>query len=126
MTQPNYVMDAQITRVIDGDTVVATVSPGFKIQLVGLKFRLHGINTAELKAKTESQKTSATAAKDYVRAAVENKKVFIKTIKTKAGSDLIDSFGRYLAVIFYETKDGQVNLNEELLQKGLAVIYEDN
>jgi endonuclease YncB( thermonuclease family) len=124
---PNYIFKGIVTRVIDGDTLVMTVSPAFKIQLVEYKFRLHGIDTHELNSTDLGKRKLAVEAKEVVRAAVEGKEVLVRTIKNTKGADHIDSFGRYLVEIFYsDPKDGrQINLNQELLDLGLAIKWAD-
>lgn len=121
---PNYTFNGTVTRVIDGDTVVMTVSPAFKIQLVDYKFRLYGIDTCELNAKDEELRKKAVEAKHYVQKCIEGKDVVVKTYKNSKGAELIDSFGRYLAEIYYTDDVGkQINLNQELLDLGLAVKF---
>lgn len=124
MLQPNYVMQAQVTRVIDGDTLVVNVSPAFKLQFVDYKIRLHGVDTPELNSTDPLVRQKAVDAKMFVRMTVEGKEVLLQTVKRKSGGDTIDSFGRYLAIIYYIGFDGQQkNLNEELLALGFAVPY---
>lgn len=124
MIEPNYVMKCFVDRVIDGDTVVLRVSPAFKIVLMDYKFRLYGIDTAELNSKDEAQRELAKKAKDHVIAAILGKEVIIQAIRTKQSYEMIDSFGRYLVVVYYDKKGEQVNLNEELVAMGLAKVWE--
>lgn len=124
MISPNYVMNARCLNVVDGDTVDLTVSPAFKIELVNYRFRLYGIDTSELNAKDEAVRAKAVQARDHVVQAVLGRTCLVQTVKNTLGADKIDSFGRYLAVLYYWNKDGeQVDLNQELVQMGLAIPY---
>jgi micrococcal nuclease len=124
MIEPNYVSKAKVTRVIDGDTVVVTISPGFKLAHVDYKMRLHGIDTAEMNASDKSLRELAVKARMHVTNSILDREVLVKSVKNTLGADLIDSFGRWLAVIFYVNDAGeQVNLNEELLSLGLATVW---
>lgn len=120
MIEPNYVMKGFVERVIDGDSVIMTVSPAFKIYLKNYKFRFYGIDTAELNSKDPGERDLAKQAKTHVVSAIEGKDVIIKTIKNTKGAELIDSFGRYLVIIYYMKDEIQIDLNFELLELGLA------
>lgn len=132
MIEPNYVMKGFCTRVIDGDTVVLSVSPAFKLIFQDYKFRLHGIDTPELNSKDPFQREQAQKAKDFVRVAIEGKDILVKSIRNSKGAESIDSFGRYLVEILYiefVNVGGimiptQRNLNDELLSRGLATVWD--
>jgi micrococcal nuclease len=53
-------------------------------------------------------------ARDFVRGLILGKKVIIRTVK-----DQKEKYGRYLAEIYIDNK----NLNDMLLEHGMAVIY---
>jgi endonuclease YncB( thermonuclease family) len=107
----------QILDVHDGDTVTALVENGFD-SLRRITFRLKDINTAEMKSKTEERKILAEKAKEFVISTLEGKQVGVESYKFKDGG-----FSRYLGVIYY-LEDGEwINLNEQLLQLGLAQGY---
>jgi micrococcal nuclease len=117
--QDNYVRHIYaIEDIYDGDTITAIVELGYDV-LGRAKFRFLGINTAEMKSVKSSQRYKlAQQAKTYVEEILKNHKVRVESTKFKE-----DSFGRYLGTMFYE-KDGEwVNLNQELIEKGLAEIY---
>jgi endonuclease YncB( thermonuclease family) len=75
MIEPNYVMNCTCTRVVDGDTAVFDVSPGFNILMQGLTFRFNGINAPELKSKVLSTAARAREAKAFVTNAILGKDV---------------------------------------------------
>lgn len=122
MIAPNYVMKGICTRVVDGDSLVLSVSPAFNVWWEGYRFRLHGIDTYEMNAKDEAERALAIKARDFVRQAIEGKSVVVRSIKNTHGAEKIDSFGRYLVEIFYvdEVSGVQLSLNNMLLQQHLA------
>lgn len=122
---PNYIMKAKVTRVLDGDTVVMEVSPAFHIHLRDYKFRLFGIDTPETDSKDPAEKKAGLASKKFTTDAVLGKEVLVESKRmARSGLEKVDSFGRYLAVIYYVDADGvQRNLNQELLEKGLAKVF---
>lgn len=122
---PNYVMKATCVRVKDGDTAVFNVSPAFKFYWHEMDFRFYGINTPELKSKVPATAAKARKALEYVKAAIEGKEIMLQTIRNPSQeTEKIDKYGRYLAIVYYKNSAGlQVNLNEELIELGLAKEY---
>lgn len=114
--EPGYVYRAHIISVYDGDTVRANIDLGFNIFMNDQVLRLCGIDTPEVSGEEREQ---GLKIRDYVRDLILDKDVIIKTYKDSKGK-----YGRWLADIYYYTKSGQVNLNEELVKKGLAELYE--
>jgi micrococcal nuclease len=102
----NFVRRTKITNIVDGDTVDGFVDLGYRIW-TEQRFRLLGINTPE-----RGQKGFAEAT-EYVKDRILGKEVQLQSEKS-------DSFGRYLAVIYFE----DAIINVELLEKGLAKVYE--
>lgn len=98
--------DIKNLRVIDGDTIAVEVTQKIKL-------RLSRINTPELRSKDPEEKERALAAKAYVENRLAEGKV-VKFITYEIGN-----FGRFLVDIFI---DGS-NLNNELIEKGLATLY---
>lgn len=120
MIAPNYVMKAVVRRVIDGDTIDVTVSPAFKIK-VDIRLRLFGIDTPELNDKDEAKRNKAILAKSHVRNSIEGKDILVQTHKN---GDAVDSFGRYLADVYYPRADGSFGfLNQELVELDLAQVF---
>lgn len=107
-----FIFNAVIYNVVDGDTVDALIDLGFGIY-TKQRFRLSGINTSELNSKDTSEREKATKAKDYLISEVLGKEVIIHS-KSK------DKYGRYLADIYVN----DLNINDLLLNKGLAEVYE--
>ena len=91
-----------IDRCYDGDTCTSTK---------GEKIRLACIDTPELRGK-RADPIPAKAARDYLNGLVAGEEVSIRRI-TK------DRYGRTVAEL---SKDG-VNIQQRLVDKGLAMIY---
>jgi len=106
-----YKYKAKVINVVDGDTIDAIVDLGFKLKWE-TRLRLYGIDTPETRTKNLDEKKKGLEAKEYVKSKIEGKEVLIETHKK-------GKFGRYLATIFI---DG-INLNLELIKKGLAREY---
>ena len=104
-----YFYRAKLIRVVDGDTADLQVDLGFNI-FVRERFRFAGINAYEI--DTELGKL----AKAYVerRFAENNNECLIRSEKQ-------GKYGRWLAWIYLA--DSDKTLNEELVEKGLAVWY---
>jgi micrococcal nuclease len=103
-----------ISRVIDGDTVVAEIDLGFHVHIKEA-LRLFGINAPEMRGEERERGKAATA--HFKELAAKFKSHRIRTIKDKTGK-----YGRYLAVIYGEGEDGElVNLNMQMVKDGHAV-----
>jgi micrococcal nuclease len=107
----DYTYRAFVTGVYDGDSITADVDLGFHTSIKGVKFRLANIDTPEIRGEEREQGLISKAA---VVERILNKWVIIKTEKDKKGK-----YGRYLATVYID----DLNLNEWLLQEGLAKSY---
>lgn len=112
-------IEAVITRVIDGDTVEATVDCLFDIKQSNVQIRLYGIDTAELTSTNPDKRILAQRAKARLTDLVLNKPVKLTSRKVVDPDLDTDKYGRYLATIFI----GTMNVNDTLLKEGLAVEY---
>lgn len=82
-----------------------------------MPIRLYGINTPELNSPIEEDRNKAIKAKDFVRASLEDQDYFIvRTYKDKK-----EKYGRYLGEIITKDLDMEININEELVKRELAV-----
>lgn len=117
--QDNYIRHIyKIEEVSDGDTITALVEMGYD-KIDRIRFRFTGINTAEMKSAKGSQRYKlAVEAKTYVQNVLTNHKVRVHSEKFEDGG-----FGRYLGIMYYEKNGKWINLNQELLDKGLAQKY---
>jgi endonuclease YncB( thermonuclease family) len=106
--RPNY----------DGDGFNAIVDLGFSVS-IRMPLRLRGIDAPEL--KSGDFKSQAKASKAWLAAALEGKRLTIRTFK-EHGSGELDKYGRILAEVFV---DGElVSLNQQLIDNRLAVAYD--
>lgn len=111
--QPPYIYRATITNVVDGDTFDAVVDLGFNVQ-TRIRFRLLGLDTAELNSADVVQRELATKAKQLLSTQALNQQATIHSHKA-------DKYGRWLAELFI---DGQsLSMNNRLLAEGLAKPY---
>lgn len=109
-----YTYKAVVVRVIDVDTIVADIDLGFEIWIKNEHLRLSGIDGPE---RNEAEADAATMA---LRNLIDGEELFICTERMKRKDrEATGSFGRYLATVHH---DGR-NVNEWLLEQGLAVPY---
>jgi len=117
-----YTYKAQISRVIDGDSVVCEkLFLGFDVTLENFHVRLWGLDTAETRGGTVETKALGNLAKDYLKNELpEGCTVMLRTYIDKRGK-----FGRVLASIYKQEGDGfqTKSLNTALLDMRLAVEY---
>lgn len=116
MLSPQFIYNAVVKRVVDGDTIDVEIDMGFKIW-AHQRVRLARINTPELNSPDPIVRSAAQSAMLAVANLVLGKQVVLSTKKT-------DLYGRYLAEVHYVDQNGQqLNLSDELLSKGLAAVY---
>jgi micrococcal nuclease len=106
-----YQYRAEITRVIDGDTVVADIDLGFHTWRRDEHLRLWGINAPEIHGK---EKAAGEKSKDALSARVLGKQLIICTLKDKQ-----EKYGRYLAKVYV----GDELINDWLIAQGFAAPY---
>jgi len=101
-------------RVIDGDTIEATLALPFNISITE-KFRLYGINAYRIRG---TERPQGLRGKEFLESVLNmSKDIRIQTLKGyKSGK-----YGRYLAVIWSYGKAEKTNINELLVQEGHAI-----
>lgn len=112
MLTQDYVYNATIENVVDGDTVDAVVDLGFTV-FVKVRFRLFGLDTMEKNDRDPVKREQARLATEFVKTKCLNTPVTLKSHKT-------DKYGRWLAEIFLP--DGST-VNNQLITEGLAIPY---
>ena len=100
-----------LTRVINGDTVEGIVDVGFDLA-TKQRFRLQGVIAPSLRSKDKNELERAKAAKMWLQARLDKKRIIIQSHKT-------GKFGKYLATLFVEGS----NVNQELLSVGHAAPF---
>ena len=104
----------RVIKVYDGDTItIAAKLPFDKSPLYRLSVRLNGIDTPEIKGKTDDEKTAAKQVKDALSNLILNKHVFLKNIQT-------EKYGRILADVYI----GELHINQWLITEKYAVKYD--
>ena len=111
-----YFYQATVNSVYDGDTVKVDIDLGLKVIVKHESLRLNRINAPEVRGDEREQ---GLMSRDYLRSRIDNKTVFLQTLKDKKGK-----YGRYLAEILLEENGELININDEMVEKGFAVYKE--
>lgn len=128
MTLIPFVYRARLARVVDGDTVDLWVDRGFR-DYTERRFRLLGVNAAEMHAKDAAEREKAQAAKEWLETTlgVAMERAVELWVQDSAGpwpflirTEKADAFGRWLADIWI----GDVNVSVAMLAAGHAKPYE--
>ena len=108
------IQGGRVIKVYDGDTItIAAKLPFDNSPLYRLSVRLNGIDTPEIKGKTEDEKTAAKQVKDALSNLILNKRVSLKNIQT-------EKYGRILADVYI----GELHINQWLITEKYAVKYD--
>jgi endonuclease YncB( thermonuclease family) len=103
-----------VIKVYDGDTItVAAQLPYPESPLYRFQVRLAGIDSPEIKGKTEEEKTAAHKAQEALETLVLHKTVLLK-------NRLQEKYGRILAEVYLD----DLHVNQWLLDGGFAVPYD--
>tara|TARA_R110002020_G_scaffold8716_1_gene35374 strand:+ start:1237 stop:1572 length:336 start_codon:yes stop_codon:yes gene_type:complete len=108
-----YEYSALCTRIIDGDTIDASIDLGFSVW-VKVRIRLQGIDAPETRTKNLSEKMEGLKTKEY-----------LKTIMDGSGGHFVlkshgvGKYGRCLGTIYVNGED----INQKLLAEGYAKEY---
>jgi micrococcal nuclease len=108
-----YYYRSKVVSVYDGDTCRVDLDLGFGVWIRKEKIRLARINAPELKGP---ERPRGLEARDYLRKLVLNKKIILQTIKDRKGK-----YGRYLGELWLKVDDDWINVNDRLVQVGMAV-----
>lgn len=107
-TQPPRIYSGDVRAVYSGDDLMVLVDLGHDDLWKRYRVRLHGVDTPY--AKGAKPDTVAGRVRDYVRRITRDRVVQIEVIKER-GED-------WIAVVRIETREGLLNLNDDLIQKG--------
>ena len=108
------IQGGRVIKVYDGDTItIAAKLPFDNSPLYRLSVRLNGIDTPEIKGKTDDEKTAAKQVKDALSNLILNKRVSLKNIQT-------EKYGRILADVYI----GELHINQWLITEKYAVKYD--
>ena len=107
-----FVYQAELERVVDGDTVDVTLDLGFDVKLHKQRVRLHGIDTPESRTRNLAEKKLGLAAKERL------KELCVGRFKVKSLGK--GKYGRVLGIPY--TEDGK-DICQLLIDEGHAVEY---
>ena len=107
-----FVYQAELDRVVDGDTVDVILDLGFDVKLHKQRVRLAGIDTPESRTRDLAEKKLGLAAKERL------KELCVGTFKIKSLGK--GKYGRILGIPY--TKDGK-DICKMLIGEGHAVEY---
>jgi micrococcal nuclease len=112
-----YEYNAELIRIIDGDTVDCWIDLGFDIRIQE-RVRLAGIDAPETRTRDLEEKAKGFESKEWLIKALdgENTKFIIVT----NNFNRTGKYGRTIGTIML--KNG-TNINELMVQEGLATVY---
>lgn len=112
-----YTYNAIVNRVIDGDTIDLDVDLGFNIIYHKQRFRLHGIDTPEIRTRDLDEKERGILAFERLE------ELCPVGSNVKVISVGKDKYGRYIGII--HNPHEQRSVNKILLEEHLAVKYKE-
>jgi micrococcal nuclease len=110
--QRDFIYDATMIRVQDGDTVHIKLDLGCDQKIEPMKIRMNGIN-----AKGKTVKPAGVAAYNFLCGLFpEGSQVRVETLK-----DSKEKYGRYLGILHHPSLTRSVN--DEMIARGLVEPY---
>ena len=107
-----------ISKIIDGDSVSASINLGFDVQ-VTKSIRLAGIDTPEVRTRDDEEKRYGLLAKSQLeKLCASADSLFLRCIEEK------DKYGRVLAELWVRNGDTDTCVNQWLCENHYAVPYE--
>ena len=103
----------KVVKVYDGDTITIAARLEGNPTLYRFSVRLNGIDTPEMRGKTEGEKRVAVKARDQLSQLIMGERVELKDVE-------MEKYGRLLATVFHQGR----NLNQWMLDQKLAVAYD--
>lgn len=113
------IKEGTVIKVYDGDTITIAANLPHDPEKVMYRFsvRLNGIDSPEMKGKTNEEKEAAKTSQHALETLILNKKVTLENTKT-------EKYGRILATIYCEEAGIKISLNQWMLDNGFAVPYD--
>ena len=112
-----YTYKAKCTRVVDGDTIDASIDLGWDIT-INKRIRLAGINAPESRTRDLEEKKLGLAAKERLKELMVNGDFILE-------SKEVGKYGRVLGnLIIQSDDDSPININNTLVKEGYAVEYD--
>lgn len=108
------ITEGVVVKVYDGDTItIVSALPFEESEYYRFSIRLLGIDSAEIKGKSEAEKAVAIKARDALSAKILNHTITLRNVTT-------EKYGRLLANIYL---DGEW-INDWMLKNGHAIVYD--
>ena len=108
----------QILKVVDGDTIDASIDLGFDISLEK-RIRLAGIDTPESRTTNLKEKSLGLESKEWLKKALEGANDIL--IKTEL-PDSTEKYGRIIGHLFINGQE--TSLNTQMIDAGYALAYD--
>ena len=108
----------EIYKVIDGDTIDASIDLGFGIYLTK-RIRLAGIDTPESRTTNAKEKIMGLESKDWLKHRVENAQCIL--IKTEL-PDSTEKYGRIIGHLYINGEE--TSLSTQMIDAGYALLYD--
>ena len=108
----------QVLKVVDGDTIDASIDLGFDISLEK-RIRLAGIDTPESRTTNVKEKAMGLESKDWLKKTLEGAKDIL--IKTEL-PDSTEKYGRIIGHLFINGQE--TSLNNQMITEGYALAYD--
>ena len=118
-----YEYNAELDRVVDGDTVDVNIDLGFGIWIRDERVRVMGIDTPESRTRDLDEKVFGLAAKNRLKQLLEGDECILCTTKDRHGEDERGKFGRVLGDFKVQHGGVQRLVTEILIEEGHAVPY---
>ena len=107
-----------VHRVVDGDTIDASIDLGFDISLEK-RIRLAGVDTPESRTTDLKEKAMGLESKEWLKKKLEGAKDII--IKTEL-PDSTEKYGRIIGHLFINGQE--TSLNNQMIAEGYALAYD--
>ena len=107
-----------VGRVVDGDTIDASIDLGFDISLEK-RIRLAGVDTPESRTTDLKEKAMGLESKEWLKKKLEGAKDII--IKTEL-PDSTEKYGRIIGHLFINGQE--ISLNNQMITEGYALAYD--
>lgn len=108
-----YNYKAKLIKIIEGDTVDAEIDLGFDIK-IRQRIKLYGIVTPDARSKDITEQERAIEVKSKLLELL-GKEFIVETVHNKRGK-----YGRTMGIIYVKYDDELVNVNNLLIELGLA------
>lgn len=108
----------EIHKVVDGDTIDASIDLGFDISL-SKRIRLAGIDTPESRTTDLKEKAMGLESKEWIKKTLEGAKDIL--IKTEL-PDSTEKYGRIIGHLFINGQE--TSLNNQMITAGYALAYD--